>query len=390
MTLTELQAWELAPWDSFNFNQEYAASTRIMNKVVLAEASIVTILNCVILFLGMRHEHLRANAANVLFLALSFGNAFYGAVIVYYRIFELDPQYIWEKDVCVKFAFLNVYTVCFACVHMFLICAERFAHIVLERSVPRKYALLTSLCMVPFSAGYSGIHFIESGTGIIGSSGLFCYPTRLGSWQGACDIAVMGGCIFCIAVVYGFMLRKIRRSYVRAASQNQLLQFGKSTVQGLRENGMVVASHLRSEGSAGGATSATRSSTNADRPPLHLLSGDKLVTPPKLRIHLPLFSLRSFPSASNMSPQRSIELHVLQRGVVSFLAFSFVFPFCYLVWVAVTTGQRAHPRFEQVFVATKFISELSDPIIMIALDRNYRTALHISLPQWLSRRFAPS
>ncbi|ORZ34091.1 hypothetical protein BCR44DRAFT_1437080 [Catenaria anguillulae PL171] len=72
---------------------------------------------------------------------------------------------------------------------------------------------------------------------------------------------------------------------------------------------------------------------------------------------------------------REAERRVLKRGAFSFLSYSFVYPFCYFIWLGVRYGARPNTVFDLVFCATKFISEMSDPIILFSLDRGFNAEL---------------
>ncbi|ORZ36046.1 hypothetical protein BCR44DRAFT_280894 [Catenaria anguillulae PL171] len=82
-------------------------------------------------------------------------------------------------------------------------------------------------------------------------------------------------------------------------------------------------------------------------------------------------------SIANLAAERSnetrvAEARVVKRAGLTFLAYSFfVFPFTYFIWLGHRYGARPTVQEDYWICATKLMSEICDPIILIILDRRF-------------------
>ncbi|ORZ36036.1 hypothetical protein BCR44DRAFT_47297 [Catenaria anguillulae PL171] len=402
----EQQKW----WDPTNYDSQALPMTQALNAFVLSQAVAVMVCNAVVVWVAFRARfQLLSNAANIFSVSLSINNVIYGAYLTGMRAYLLLVAYEWTETSCALFAAINVYFIINCVFHLMMVCFERYLSLVLLVRIRAKHAMWVTLCAPLPCAVYTGLHFLSPGRGIISRSGLFCSPTSFTNWIGALDITLLICCITAVLGGYALVFLQLHRVSRASATAIVFPNIGKATMLALGQSGPVPVAAKAQEQSAGLMYAHLRSlllslATSLNLPQLmHMIASARRTTLGHFRLSraasaassstphasnsviaapnvLDAVTEATDPSIANLATQRAsdsrvAEKRLVKRALFTFCAYSFIYPWCYFIYLGHKYGRRPTVQEDYWICAVKLFAEICDPIILVMLDRRFNAEL---------------
>ncbi|KAI9182999.1 hypothetical protein H9P43_003915 [Blastocladiella emersonii ATCC 22665] len=413
--INNITEWEARTiWNGIDYDHRIPAPE--INYFLLIQAVGIVVLNGMIVVAAYRRGKILTNASNQLSVNICTSNTVYGLCMVGIRL-ALAIDFYWSEALCRFYEVSNVLLIATLIFSVTNMATERYLNIIRLKSMTRKQANQLTIGSLILGAADALLHAIGYRP-VISSSGLFCFPSSMGSTIGIMDIFLLSSQCFSIAAVYIGIIRTLRKTSKKVTMSHTGGHSANGAHSGTAQGNSSSNDHAGS--AASHANSPMVSPATAMPPPQSpalksvkamekQMSGLRVATgaidSPRSSGHLPeppKSPLMPSPSESSSMinakarpTQRSrdaeIQRRIVMRGICSLIGVLFtVAPIDYLIGKTVASGMRTDAVFDTCFLISKFCSELADPIILLTMDIRFRNAVWTTFFWWIPVKASPA
>ncbi|KAI9183552.1 hypothetical protein H9P43_004470 [Blastocladiella emersonii ATCC 22665] len=384
-----------AEWNPLEF------ATRIEDAVPLlylnlVQAVIGTLTGGLFLFVAFKSRWFNANPANVLSTLLGISSFVYAATtLVTKAVLIADQQ--WSFTHCILDGSIHSFMLTSYLIVLFFASMERYMAIVVMKKMTIRFAWFAGGLSWAIGAANTAIHWAVAPNPVISNSGLYCCPGFDSSgYIFALSIVAINLIIInvvAIIVAYGGIIVTLRSNFRRLKSVRAHNGPAEKQVKLPRFRDMFRSSSSRgipwteSEASSGPHSNGGSSDTSPT---------STITAPPSPRALLPAAAPSAVvPSPANSSKKKvatkdkdelallRTEALLLRRGILTFAPFSMTWVFFIALLVHSTgTGTRVPSWMDQVLNFWMCAGTAFDPLIILAVDKQYRSKAARLLP-WL-------
>ncbi|KAI9183015.1 hypothetical protein H9P43_003931 [Blastocladiella emersonii ATCC 22665] len=395
--IQSLKEWSLRTWNPYDFDWNFPSKP--LNGFLLFQAVVGVILNGMILTAAYRCRHkVLTNASSRLSVNLCMGYLVYGSCVTVMRI-VLAAELAWPELLCYFSMCTNVWALATGCFTITNAAIERYASIVLQKSLTKRQANLMSLVAQILAFGFVCIHAVGQHP-VISNSGVYCYPASMGLFLGTIDNVLLSMQSVSIAIVYALVVRTLRKASrkINKTSTNKSVESLPTMVASGSK-----PSALSPAASVPAAEPKSLAVTDRAETPQALNGSSLMIADPRasaqaLNSSQSAIGETSSSGAAQRKQQRKqkdaarsrnaeIERRIAIRGIWSLIASLFTsVPTIAFVGLMLSTGNRNSAAFDAYYMVSKLITEIADPVILLTMDIRFRSAVIETFFWWLPQK----
>ncbi|KAI9172986.1 hypothetical protein H9P43_007117 [Blastocladiella emersonii ATCC 22665] len=278
---------------------------------------------------------------------------------------------------------------------------ERYMFLIRLQPLRKRY-LYAGVAQTYIVGGINCIfHKFNDSHPVLSKGNLFCYPSTVLTWVAVFDMSFLVLNIGAMMAVYALVLRAVRDSHRQLQQQDSFRKLaatsGALPLVVAAKSGSVAPSSMESvrplqkapstsllphaNGMLRAATGAAGSGVLAVGFAVGSESGSGLgsgqLGQKSTSNVAASAAAKDARSRRKSMRQAQLEYRIIMRGIMALGAFSIsAGAFIVLFIRAMATGTRSSGVFDAVFNFVKFTTEMADPLIIIAVDRRFRTAVY--------------